>query len=160
MLLELIKTVRRELPVSTEAGLTGICGWSMGGYGAVRFALDHPSEVSAVCAIIPLLDYPNPSLPPEKNYHSVPPIFGSDEADCKKYNCMTDAHNIRGKKLLILPAKEDKMLQMARNFHSRLLELKIDHRYEELDGGHSLAVVKKSLPTVFDFMQQAFSAPR
>ena len=53
MLLELIDKVQSELPVSADPVKTGICGWSMGGFGAMRFAFDHPDKVSAVAPLIP-----------------------------------------------------------------------------------------------------------
>jgi len=47
---ELLTVVRTELPVSSLPARTGICGWSMGGYGAVRFAETFPKELHAVAS--------------------------------------------------------------------------------------------------------------
>jgi pimeloyl-ACP methyl ester carboxylesterase len=78
MLRELLDHVRHKLPVSSNVQSTGICGWSMGGYGAMRFAQTFPAEIGAVATSIALLDFPNPHLPKEENY-PVSSLFGSDD---------------------------------------------------------------------------------
>ena len=155
MLVELMEIVRNELPVTSDPKRTGITGWSMGGFGAMRFAEDHPDKVHAVAPLIPLLDYPNPDLPEDQNYHSVPPIFGKEKKERGRFNCIHDAEKVRNKKLFIIPAKKDRLLLMARNFKAELDRLKIEYRYIEIDGGHTLTDVKKSIPMILEFMDES-----
>jgi hypothetical protein len=48
MLRELLQLARKELPVSPLSRWTGICGWSMEGYTAFRFAVAFPEEVHSI----------------------------------------------------------------------------------------------------------------
>lgn len=158
MLVELLAHARAVLPVSAHRRLTGIAGWSMGGFGAMRFAQDHPAAAGAVAAMIGLLDYPNPALPPEHNYHSIPQIFGESPAGWAAFNVTAQAEKLRGSRVLVIAARDDKLAQMSRNLHLRLRELGLAHQYLEMAGGHTLDVVKTALPMVGAFMQTAFDA--
>ncbi len=152
MVHELLDVARQRLPVSSKTERTGICGWSMGGYGAMRFAEAYPCEIGAVATAIALLDFPNPLLPKEQN-HVVPPPFGKDESMWSKFNCMTSVEELRGKALLIVSAKGAFDAQMNRNFHARLLSAGIGHDFREVDGGHDFPTVQAMLPLMLDFLE-------
>lgn len=49
---ELVHIIRRTLPVSTEAGDNMLLGISMGGFGAIRWALESSGQFGAVAAIL------------------------------------------------------------------------------------------------------------
>jgi S-formylglutathione hydrolase FrmB len=153
MLLELMALARQDLPVSRSASHTGICGWSMGGYGAVRFAETYPREVSAVATAIALLDFPNPALPREQN-HRVPAVFGETPDKWPGLNCMAEAERLRGHPLLLIAARQAFDYQMHLNFHRRLAELDIDHELQELAGGHTFPIVQEAWPQMLDFMEK------
>jgi len=158
MVWELLTRVRAEQPVSTDPRRTGICGWSMGGYGAVRFAEDFPHEVGAVAAIIGLLDYPNPALPPGQTYPTAP-VFGNDPAFWHTVNCMTHAHRLRGLDIDIVAARGAFDYTMNVNFHHRLQELGMPHGYTELDGAHDWRTVARAFPLMLDFMTAKLTPP-
>lgn len=152
MLRELLDLARKELPVSVAPACTGICGWSMGGYGSVRFAEAHPEELRAVATAIALLDYPNSSLPREQNYR-MSSVFGPDPAQWSRLNCMTDAERLRGLDLLFIAPLRAFDYQMHLNFHQRLESLKIPHELREIDGGHTFPAVEEAWPQMLDFME-------
>ena len=153
MLRELLDVACAELPVSRDAKRTGICGWSMGGYGAVRFAETFPNEVSAVATTIALLDFPNPQLPKEQNF-PVSPLFGAEQSKWSQFNCITGVESLRGKPLLIIAAKDSFDAQMNRNFHTRLDAVGITHDFREVAGGHDFPTVLATLPGMLEFLER------
>ncbi len=158
MLLELLTQIRSEYPVSNQIEKTGVAGWSMGGFGAVRLAQD--SELfGAVATTIGLMDYPNPNLDPEQNYkkgRDVPTVFTQDTLVWKRYNCLTNAHKLSGKRVLIIGGRGGADLHMNFNFHNELLSEGIPHKYISYNGEHVWSTVQATLPVIFDFMNQVF----
>lgn len=154
MLKELLDLVRKEFPVSSEPTHTGICGWSMGGFGAVRFAEANPGDVHVVATTMALLDFPNPKLPREKNFR-IPRVFGDDPEDWKRYNPMNSIENLRGKELLFVAPRKAFDIQMNRNFHQALEAAEIPHELREVDGAHDFDTVLATLPLLLRFMQES-----
>ncbi|WP_185731320.1 alpha/beta hydrolase [Larkinella rosea] len=153
MLRELLDHVRSRFPVYKSSRYTGICGWSMGGFGAVHFAETFPEEIGAVATTIGLLDYPNPQLPADQNY-PVSAVFGTDTTDWARVNCRNNAAVLRGKHLLFIAGTQAFDYRMNQNFHRKLQQFPIDHTYLELDGKHDFEMVRKSIPLLLDFFQK------
>ena len=153
MLRELLVHVRQTLPVSSQPERTGICGWSMGGYGAMRFAETFPGDVGAVATIIGLLDFPNVALPKERNF-PVSPLFGQAPADWARLNCINHIEPLRGKSLLILSATNAFDATMNHNFHQALDSAGIRHEFREAPGTHDFAAVQAALPAALDYLQE------
>lgn len=151
-LLELLLLARKEFPVSPLPARTGICGWSMGGYGAVRFAQTYPEQVRAVASGIGLLDYPNPDLPVRE--FGVDACFGADSARWPDFNCMTHAERLRDHALLLVAARDAWDYPMNLNFRARLDGLAIPHAYREIPGAHAFPSVRACLPEWLEFMAQ------
>jgi S-formylglutathione hydrolase FrmB len=158
MLRELLTEARKTLPVSPAPERTAVCGWSMGGYGAVRFAQAFPGEVGAVATTLGLLDFPNPGLPAEQNY-PVPALFGRDEAARAKASCTADPEPLRGKAILVIAAKGAFDARMNRNFRDRLAAAGVPHEFHEVDGGHDFPTVRATLPQIWDFLDARFARP-
>ena len=158
LLLELLAEVPRRFPVAAAPQRTVVMGWSMGGFGAVRFAEDHRERLGALATVMALVDFPNPKLPEEQNY-GVPPVM----ADAKFYgqfNCLTKAENLRSLPLLQLAPANAFDFTLNRNFHARLTQLGIKHDCREIPGKHDWATVTAALPAMFDFAKNYFqSAP-
>ncbi|NLE36830.1 MAG: family 10 glycosylhydrolase, partial [Pirellulaceae bacterium] len=55
---ELLALAEIRFGLSKKPERRALAGWSMGGYGCVRFAQAHPGRFGAVASIIGLLDYP------------------------------------------------------------------------------------------------------
>ena len=158
MLLELLDEVPRRFPVSAEPKRTVIMGWSMGGFGAVRFAEDHRERIGALAIVMALLDFPNPSLPQDQNY-GIPPVM-ADPKCYSDFNCLTKAEQLRGLPMLQLAPTSAFDFTMNRNFHARLAELGVANGYREIPGQHDWATVVAAFPAMFDFANKYFtSAP-
>jgi S-formylglutathione hydrolase FrmB len=156
MLGELLVQARKTLPVSPEPKRTGVCGWSMGGYGSMRFAQAFHDEIGAVATTIALLDFPNPKLPKKENY-TVPKVFGTDPAIWAKHNPMNHIDVLRGKSILIVAANQAFDTRMNRNFHAKLESAGIAHEYREVEGGHTFPVVQATVPMLLEFLAKRLS---
>ncbi|MCS6244973.1 MAG: hypothetical protein H2172_14120 [Opitutus sp.] len=158
MLRELLDAVPRQFPVSAAPAKTVIAGWSMGGFGAVRFAQDHRERIGGLAIAMALVDFPNPALPKEQNY-GVPAVM-ADPARYAEFNCLTKAERLRGLPILQLAPVEAFDFTMNRNFHARLTELGIAHDYREIPGGHVWSTVSDALPALLEFAQKQFQPAR
>jgi len=151
---EVLADAEARFGVGGARELRGICGWSMGGFGAVRYAEEHPRVFAAAAAIIGLLDFPNPAYPPEWN-HAVPPVLGGSG---NRFNPLLKAARLRGLRILLVAADRAFDYRMNETFHQRLERERIPHRYIVLKGeGHTFSAVRKGLRLVLDFFRETLS---
>ena len=80
-----------------------------------------------------------------------------DEAVWREHNPLTHASRLKGMSILITTADAAFDRTMNENFARRLKELKIDHEYQTLRGGHTFEVVRASLPGVVAFMNRSLA---
>ena len=154
MIGEVLADAERRFAIGGEPGLRGLTGWSMGGFGCVRYAQFAPGEFCALAPMIGLLDFPNPALPREQN-HSVPAILGPDP---ESFNPIRHADRLRGLEILLVTGDQAFDYTMNRNFHTRLEQLGIDHTYSVLPGqGHTFTCVELCLERVVTFLTGVFA---
>lgn len=144
-----VATARYRL--SSNPKRRGVCGWSMGGYGAVRFAAAHPGEFGTVCSIIGLLDFPQTGFPEGQRYDVPTKRFGTDPTVWQKFNPLHQSSGLKGSQILLIAADQAFDRTMNENFHESLLRQKIDHDWVQLQGRHTFDVVRASVPIVIDF---------
>ena len=154
MLLNLLDEVAEKFPVSAEPTKTIIMGWSMGGFGAVRFAQDHRERIGAVATIMALVDFPNSELTDDQNY-GMPAVL-ADTTIYSRYNCLKNAEQLRGLPLLQIAPTGAFDFTMNRNFHARLTELCIAHDYREIPGNHDWETVQNAMPQMLKFAVEQF----
>ena len=153
---EVLADAERRFAIGGSSRLRALTGWSMGGFGCVRYAESTPGDFRALAPMIGLLDFPNPALPPDQN-HSVPAILG---ADPESFNPMRQADRLRGLEILLVTGDRAFDYTMNRNFHARLDGLGIDHTYTVLPGqGHTFTCVELCLERVVSFMGGVFARP-
>lgn len=156
---EVMALAGRLRPLSRSRDRRAITGWSMGGYGAVRFAIRHPDDFAVVAGIIGLLDFPRPAdLPAGQNYTVPVARFGADPDAWRPFNPLREAAALRDRAVLLITGAEAFDRTMNENFHVRLRELKIPHEFLVLPGGHTFEVVQESVPRVVAFVARSFSA--
>ncbi len=153
---ETIAAAESVLNIATNASMRGITGWSMGGFGAARYASCHPSSFASVATILGLLDFPNHRLPERQN-HTVPTAFGPTPSLQESFNPLHDADKLVGLEILTLTADRAFDYTMNRNFHRRLLELGKRHEYVVLKGKHTFDSVETALPHVVGFFARTLS---
>ena len=153
---ETIHDAETKYHLSREPQRRAIAGWSMGGYGSMRFAVTHPQQFAMVATIVGLLDFPRSGLP-EGQSHSIPAkTFGTDEDDWKKINPLNSAEQLRGTAVLLITADQAFDRTMNENFHVRLQQLKIEHEWIVLKGTHHFDVVRLAVPMVVKSVQAKF----
>jgi S-formylglutathione hydrolase FrmB len=132
---------------------TACAGWSMGGYGSLKLAVDHPERFAAWGGMIGLVDFPNPAYPPEWNY-TVPALFG-DPGTWAEANPIRPAHRLRGKAVWFGTAEEAFDAAMNRTLHRLLNERGIGHTFVTVSGKHTFPVVAELLPKMLKFLDES-----
>jgi S-formylglutathione hydrolase FrmB len=154
---ETIADAESRYHLSRQPGQRAIAGWSMGGYGCVRYAEAHPGSFALVAPILGLLDFPRSGLPAGQS-HSIPArTFGTDETKWKELNPINFADKLKSTKVLLITADNAFDRTMNENFRARLQQLEIQHEWKMLQGTHHLDVVKEALPIVLDRVQSTLS---
>jgi S-formylglutathione hydrolase FrmB len=151
---ELIVFAGKKLNISSLKEERGICGWSMGGYGAVIFAERHANDFGTVASMIGLLDYPGRGLPKGQDYPIVTERFGEKGELWKLHNPINFAGKLAGKNILILSGEQSFDFTMNLNFSKKLKRLSIKHTFKKIPGGHTFNTVKNLLPDVIQFMNK------
>jgi S-formylglutathione hydrolase FrmB len=155
---EVIAWAGRVRPLTRTRERRAITGWSMGGYGAVRFAIRHPDDFGVVAGLIGLLDFPRPADLPEGQNYAVPAArFGSDPDVWRQFNPLAEAGALRGRAVLLITAADAFDRTYNERFHARLRELKIPHEFLVLPGAHTFDVVQAAVPRIVNFVARNFS---
>lgn len=149
---EVIRYASGKYSLSTNAAQRGICGWSMGGYGAMMTMLRRPDDFAAVATIIGLLDYPNSDLPAKQNFRIPEKTFGTDSKVWKTLNPFFQASELSGHPVLLIAGERAFDWTMNNHFSAELTRLGIDHQWVVLPHGHTFGAVQDGLPRVIDFM--------
>lgn len=142
LLNDMMGFVERTFPVSRKRAGRCIGGLSMGGYGAVRLALNHP-KLFVSChshsgAMWNLADRKNP--PPDR-LKRMEKLFGPKFAggvnDLYALARKAKKANARLPKLRIDCGVDDYLIEGNRNYHAYLDKLGIAHAYAEYPGMHN-----------------------
>jgi len=154
-LTEAIALATGEFGLTTDPQRRGIGGWSMGGFGAARYAADHPDQFSALGTILGLLDFPNADLPLEQN-HSVPALFGP-AAGWPQITPLAGVDKLRGWAHWQGTGDAAFDRTMNERWSARLGELGVEHTFRRFEGGHTYAVVAEALPEVLRFFETSLT---
>lgn len=146
---EVMAVVEQMYRVSRRAEGKAIAGWSMGGYGAVRFAETHAHQFAAAASIIGLLDFPGAA----RGYKVPVDRFGSDPAVWAQFNPCAHAECLRDTAVLLVAADQAFDRTMNETFARRLRELGIAYQWQLLNGAHTIEVVCSALSLLIDFFQ-------
>lgn len=155
---EVITWAAERLPISRRAGQRGIAGWSMGGYGAMRFAQEHPNQFGFVASVIGLLDFPRAEdLPTGQNYRVPQDRFGSDPMLWRKLNPLQAISDLRGSAVTLVLSTRGFERTMNENFLAAARARQVPVRVHWLEGGHEFSLVQLALPLVMADAKRAFS---
>lgn len=131
---ELVPFVDATYRTNNSKDHRAICGLSMGGHGALYLAIRHQDIFSAAGSMSGVLD-----LIPFKNSYGLEKIIGDTSAvTIAQYSDLQLADRIDSSLSLIIDCGiSDPFIEVNRNMHQRLMELKINHDYIERNGGHN-----------------------
>jgi len=154
---EVLAWAGRTLPVSGAAAKRGLAGWSMGGYGAVRFAQTHPGAFGFVGSVIGLLDFPRAeNLPEGQNYRVPTARFTGDPAVWATLNPLTAVEALRGARITLVLATRGFERTMNENFIAALAAKQVSAEIHWLEGGHEFPLVERALPLIIDAAGRSF----
>lgn len=152
---EVLRLAERKYGLSRDPSRRAISGWSMGGYGCVRFAETHPNEFGTLASMIGVIDYPRSSeeFPPGQSYRLRTDCFGDDPEVWKTYNPIYFAEKLKGMSILLITGDVAFDRTMNENFCKELDRLQIPYRFEMLKGAHSPEVVQEAVPLVLEYVR-------
>jgi S-formylglutathione hydrolase FrmB len=153
---ETIRDAEHHYGLTRRPEKRAIAGLSMGGYGCVRFAEEHPESFAAVVPIMGLLDFPRRGLPGSQSYEVPTKAFGTSEADWNRFNPIHSADKLRGADVLLITATRAFDRTMNENFRNRLRKLDIPHEWKVLDGAHHFDVVREAMPILVKHVSKRF----
>jgi S-formylglutathione hydrolase FrmB len=157
---EVVAWADANLPVSRDRARRGLAGWSMGGYGAVRFAQAHAGQFGFVASIIGLLDFPRAEdLPEGQNYRVPTARFTADPARWRTLNPLPAVAALRGSAVTLVLATRGFERTMNEHFLAALSADGQTARVHRLEGAHEFPVVERALPLVLADAAASFGTP-
>ena len=159
---EFIPFIEKQYRIKAEKRYRAVAGLSMGGGGSFMYALHHPEMFSSAC---PLSAYIGPlSFDDAKNALKRNNVTASD-ADIEKYynrhsalplvNNMADS--LKKSVRWYIDCGDDDFLYEGNSLvHIAMRKKEIPHEFRVRDGGHTWNYWRTALPTVLEFVSQAF----
>lgn len=157
---ELPRYVRSILPLSEKREDNFVAGYSMGGYGALKLALNKPEEYAAAISLSGVVDivyaFKNPLLP----LFNIEDYFGSfEKLEGSKNDLFSQVRalkerNIRLPKLYMACGTEDFLYDMNIKFRDFLLTNSFDFTFEEGPGTHDWDFWDKYIQRGLDWLDQ------
>lgn len=134
---EVVAFVDQRFRTVAKKNARAITGLSMGGFGALHIALNHPTTFGAAGSISGGVD-PRPF---PKNWN-LAGAFGDPVSNAAYWSSVAIINNVHriadgGIDVAIDCGSDDFFAPVNRALHQRMLELKIPHDYTERPGGHT-----------------------
>ena len=154
--LDVVPFVERNFSVRNQGACRVISGHSMGGYGAIRFALRRPEMFVAAVGHSGAYLAAFERKDPEGVRIFGPAPDGGPNDLLSLASCVP---------LSELPAlrldcgTEDYLLHHSRTLHERLTECGIEHDYHEYSGGHTWDYWQQRLPHTVGFVARSLGLP-
>jgi S-formylglutathione hydrolase FrmB len=144
---ELIPDVRRRFRVAETREGRAIAGLSMGGYGALKFAVKYPELFAFSASMSGALEAASWTAQDLRNMtaiaRSLPPVFGQPDSSTRLNNDLSKLFlNVAEEKLNTLPyfyldcGTEDPFVDSTRSLSELLMRRKIPHEVRLLPGNH------------------------
>ena len=135
---ELIPDVQSRYRVLAERKGRAIAGYSMGGYGALKFALKYPEMFEFAAAMSGAFD-----APARTDDLSIMKTFGPPDSPTRKTNNLAELASVAktepGPNFYFDCGKDDPWLEINRELHAVFLKHGIQHDYRESTGAHDWA---------------------
>ncbi len=161
---ELVGYVRNTFGLAKSAEDTGICGYSMGGFGALHTALAFPESfgmAGAMSAALIIRDIAHMKPGEESrvaNYAYYREVFGDletieeSEANPEVLVKRLKARNGKFPKIYMCCGTEDFLIENNREMHRFLESENVSHVYEESPGAHDWNFWNEYLPKIAEWM--------
>jgi putative tributyrin esterase len=148
ILQELIPDVQRRFRTVEGREGRAIAGLSMGGYGALKFGVKHPTMFALVGSMSGAPDVASWTHAELKDFafiwRSLHPVFGDEGSQTRAANDVPRLYrDLRAEQIASLPyvyldcGTEDHLFRANRSFVEILVARKIPHEYRQLPGRHN-----------------------
>ena len=151
-LLELVAWIDRHYPTVARRGGRGVCGFSMGGFGAMLLAGQHPDQFGAASSILGPLDIAQ-MFP---HYYRLRLLLGADLATWQRYNPTHLAARLAHTALWFCSAEEAFDRPQSAAFAAALRTRDIPFEYALHPGQHDAHFVREHIGSCFAFHCRAF----
>jgi S-formylglutathione hydrolase FrmB len=145
--LELIEFVGHRYRTIPRRAARGICGFSMGGYGAMLLAAQHPELFGVASSMLGPLDimqmYPD--------YYRLALLLGSEPSAWQNHNPTCLAASLADTKLLFCSAEDASDRSQSEAFAAALTALHIPFDYTVNPGRHDTAFVRQHIDELLGF---------
>lgn len=148
---------RREVSFTHDRARTFVAGLSMGGYGALKWALTQPQRFAAAASLSGTTDIVGriAALTPNR-LPEFAAIFGEELQVPPASNLFTLASQIPPAacpRLYLACGRDDKFIAFNRDFVRHLRELELPVRYDEAEGDHNWAFWDRWIQPALDFFE-------
>jgi len=150
--LELVGWVDHNYPTTAHRSARGLCGFSMGGYGAMLLASQHPDLVSAGSSLLGTLDIGQ--LFPD--YHRLHMLLGPELDTWQQYNPCQRTANLRNTALWFVTGEDAFDRPQNDAFASALQAQQAHFTYHVHPGEHDTTFVREHLRACFAFHRHQF----
>ncbi len=168
---ELIPQVDQKFRTIQSREGRAIAGLSMGGYGALKFAVKHPDKFAFAGSMSGALDAASWKQEELKGYEriwqSLVPVFGPANSSTREANDILRLYrSLSSEQIAQLPyiyldcGTEDVLLGSTRKFSEILLERKIPHQVRLLPGNHNWQYWDQQVSEVIRVAATRMAAPR
>jgi putative tributyrin esterase len=158
---ELIPDVDNRLRTIRDRRGRGIAGYSMGGYGALKFGFKHPEAFTFAGSMSGALDATS-----RNDDASIMQTFGENNSPERKGNDVQQlAQEFPSERITQLPyfyldcGRDDPWLASNRHFSEILLERRIAHEYRLVPGGHIWPYWDRQLREVLRVAAETMAGP-
>ena len=158
--------VERRFPALSDRSSRAIVGVSMGGFGAVKLALQHPDKYAFAGGVSSAIDVPRRAftwrrLNQSRAYRE---IFGPDGSDTRRANdpfvLAQLADPQRTPYFYLTCGRLEGLLAANRQFSALLRKRGIPHEFHEVPGGHNWEQWNNRLADLFESLGQHLKAAR
>lgn len=154
---ELIGLVRRWFNTKDSWSISGL---SMGGYGAIRLALDYPETFRSACALSAALEFGHSPFNRGDDWdREFTRIIGKSPKGGPNdlFHLVETLDRAKMPALRIDCGTEDFLIESNRAFRAHLAALQIPHEYEEHPGAHTWTYWDEHIQPAIAFHRQNLS---
>lgn len=167
---EFIPAIEEEYRIKSQKQFRAVAGLSMGGHGALIYAMKHPDLFGSAAPLSAgaSLDTSITEMPMDSWNHVYGTPFGEDrEGEDRLTNHYRensvlnlvktrDAEKLSQVRYYIDCGDDDFLIKGNMELHAAMIDRKIPHEFRVRDGGHTWTYWRTALPGVLKFVSQGF----